>query len=382
MFVRITLSAAVICFLLCFPAFGQKYVKGDLRARDSIEFSVINVSPDSFPVISIVFKAHNAYGDPLWNLKKEDFTVTEDAKESYVKSLVPISRNKPINIGIVIDHSGSMMEDNSLLYSENGEPLFSYDTATFEFLLPENYVSPIDNARASTKEFAGSFNFNKDYISIVGFSSEVAEILPLTNEKEKIDSVINRMEAGGLTALYDAMLAGLNELNADNGVNVLVTLTDGQNNKSKSSWREVVDSAVLLEIPVYIIGLGNVNKDTLQMIADMTHGQFIYTRTSESFQEIYSRISNEIQSFYDLKYESRNLSAIESRRKFTITFSPDGTKSDTFTSSFLLPDEVKDYLRNKARREEYLIGTSIVTAVAVTIGTIVYRRRRRINRGR
>lgn len=143
-----------------------------------------------------------------------------------------------------------------------------------------------------------------------------------------------------------------------------------------------MDSAVLLEIPVYIIGLGNVNKDTLQMIADMTHGQFIYTRTSESFQEIYSRISNEIQSFYDLKYESRNLSAIESRRKFTITFSPDGTKSDTFTSSFLLPDEVKDYLRNKARREEYLIGTSIVTAVAVTIGTIVYRRRRRINRGR
>ncbi|MCZ8216287.1 MAG: VWA domain-containing protein, partial [Cyclobacteriaceae bacterium] len=221
-----------------------------------------------------------------------------------------------------------------------------------------------------------------DFISIVGFSSTVDKILPLTNNKEKIDSIINSMQADSLTALYDAMLAGLNQLNTSYGVNVLVTLTDGQNNKSKSSWKDVTERAAHLEIPIYIIGLGNVNKDTLQMIADMTNGQFIYTQTSESFRQIYSRISKDIQSFYDLKYESHNLSAIESKRNLTITFLPNDIKSDTLNYDFVIPDEVKVYLKNRAKRLDYIIGISIVSAITLTIGTIAYRRKRRKNASR
>jgi Ca-activated chloride channel family protein len=382
MFTRIKLSVLLIYCLTCLTAFGQKQVRGHLKTRDSIEFSIINVLPDSFPTISIILKGHKANGDPLWNLKKEDFMVTEDGEDSNVKSLIPISRNKPINIGIVLDHSQSMLEDYSLLYDKNGYELFSYDTNTFELILPKGYVSPIDNGKATTKEFASSFNFKKDFISIVGFSSTVDKILPLTNNKEKIDSIINSMQADSLTALYDAMLAGLNQLNTSYGVNVLVTLTDGQNNKSKSSWKDVTERAAHLEIPIYIIGLGNVNKDTLQMIADMTNGQFIYTQTSESFRQIYSRISKDIQSFYDLKYESHNLSAIESKRRLTITFLPNDIKSDTLNYDFVLPDEVKAYLKNRVKRLDYIIGISIVSAITLTIGTIVYRRRRRKNASR
>jgi Ca-activated chloride channel family protein len=382
MFIRIKVSILLILCLSSFTVFGQNQVRGHLKARDSIELSIINVLPDSFPTISIIFKGHKANGEPLWNLKKEDFKVTENGEDSNVKSLIPISRNKPINVGVVIDHSFSMTEDYSLLFDKSGKALFSYDTITFELILPKDYVSPIDNAKATTKEFINSFNFKKDFISIVGFSSTVDKILPLTNNKAKIDSIINSMQADSLTALYDAMLTGLNQLNTSNGVNVLVTLTDGQNNKSKSGWKDVTERAAQLEIPIYIIGLGNVNKDTLQMIADITNGRFIYTQTSESFREIYSRISKEIQSFYDLKYESRNLSAMESKRNLTITFRPNDNKSDTLNYDFMLPDEVKVYLKNRAKRLNYIIGTSIVSAVTLAIGTIVYRRRRRKNASR
>jgi len=382
MFIRIKLSILLIYCLTSFTAFGQKQIRGHLKTRDSIEFSIINVLPDSFPTISIIFKGHKVNGDPLWNLKKEDFKVSENGEDSNVKSLSPISRNKPINIGIVIDHSGSMLEDPSLLYDKNGNELFSYDTNTFELVLPNDYVAPIDNGKATTKDFANSFNFKKDFISIIGFSSTVDKILPLTNNKEKIDSVINSMEADSLTALYDAMLTGLNQLNTRNGVNVLVALTDGQNNKSKSTWNDVTKKAIILDIPIYIIGLGNVNKDTLQMIADGTNGQFIYTETSKSFSDIYTRISKEIQSFYDLRYESRNLSAIESKRNLTITFLPNDTKSDTLNYRFELPDEVIAYLKNKSKRTNYIIGTSVVSAVALTTGTILFRRRRRKNASR
>ncbi len=382
MFTRIRLPILLVYCLTSFNTFGQNQIRGHLKTRDSIEFSIINVLPDSFPTVSIIFKGHKANGDPLWNLKKEDFQVTENGKNSNVKSLTPISRNKPINIGIVLDHSQSMLEDYSLLFDKNGKELFSYDTTTFEPILPRGYVSPIENGKATTKEFANSFNFKKDFISVIGFSSTVDKILPLTNDKEKIDSIINSMQADSLTALYDAMLTGLNQLDATNGVNVLVTLTDGQNNKSKSSWTDVIEKATFLDIPIYIIGLGNVNKDTLQMISDRTNGQFIYTETSKSFSEIYTRISKEIQSFYDLRYESRNLSTIASKRNLTITFLPNDNKSDTLKYDFELPDEVVVYLKNRATRINYLIGISVVSAVSLTTRTIVYRRRRRKNASR
>lgn len=366
------------CLVIC-DVFGQNQIRGHLRTKDSIEFSIINVLPDSFPTVSIIFKGHKANGDPMWNLKKEDFSVSENGADSNVKSLTPISRNKPINIGIVIDHSQSMLEDYSLLYDKNGKELFSYDTSTFELILPKGYVAPIDNGKATTKDFANSFNFSKDFISVIGFSSTVDKILPLTNNKEKIDSIINSMQADSLTALYDAMLTGLDQLNTESGVNVLVTLTDGQNNKSKSSWNDVTEKAILLNIPIYIIGLGNVNKDTLQMIADETKGQFIYTETSKSFSEIYSQISKEIQSFYDLKYESINLSAIESKRNLKITFLPADTRSDTLMYDFELPEEVIFYLKSRAKQMDYIIGTSVVSAIALTVGTVFYKRRRRKN---
>jgi len=299
-----------------------------------------------------------------------------------VKSLTPISRDKPINIGIVLDHSQSMLNDYSLLYDKNGRELFSYDTTTFEVILPKDYVSPIDNGKATTKQFVNSFNFKKDFISVVGFSSSVDKILPLTNDKAKINAIIDSMQADSLTALYDALLTGLNQLNTRNGMNVLVTLTDGQNNKSKSSWTDVIDKAIFLDIPIYIIGLGNVNKDTLQIISERTNGQFIYTETSKSFSEIYTRLSKEIQSFYDLKYESKKLSSIARKRNLTITFLPNDDKSDTLNYNFELPKEVVTYLENRATRINYIIGISVVSAVSLTTGTILYRRRRSRNGSR
>ncbi len=47
----------------------------------------------------------------------------------------------------------------------------------------------------------------------------------------------------GSPHFIDAMMAGLNELNEESTVNVLITLTDGQNNSSSITWREVVAEA-------------------------------------------------------------------------------------------------------------------------------------------
>jgi Ca-activated chloride channel family protein len=268
-----------------------------------------------------------------------------------------------------------MENDDSQLYDKWGDPTFSYDPYTLELKLPEDYISPIQNAKVTTKDFVQSFNFKKDFISIIGFSSTVDRVLPLSNNKVKIDSTINLMQADSSTALYDAMLRGLKELNTENGVNVLVTLTDGQNNTSKSDWTDVVNEAISRDIPIFIIGLDNVNKEILRVIADTTNGQFIYTKSSRSFKEIYSKISKQIQAFYDLKYESKNMASINRRRDLIIQFS-DNDK-DSLTYSVELPEEVLKHLKEKESRREYLLQGSIVTALALTtLSILIYKRRR------
>ncbi len=348
--------------------------QGLITTQDSIHFSIIQILPDSFPTVSIILRTQNRMGYPIWELSKKDFRVYEDGQEMPIITLNSISRNKPIHIAIVLDHSGSMLEDPAQLFDAKGNSLFSYDTTTLEIVWPKGYVSPIENSKTTTKEFSGSFNSKKDLISIVGFSSQVDKVLPLTNDRLKIDSVINSMSADSLTALYDGMMTGLKQLVDVNAVNVLVTLTDGQNNKSVAKWYDVTEFAKKSNIPIYIIGLGRVNRDTLQMIADETNGQFIYTETSQTFHDIYSKISKDIQAFYDLKYQSANLKSIVSRRKIIIDFLP--ADKDSIVADFQLPENVKDYLNNRQKRLSYLMGASIITVIAIPMGVLIYRRKR------
>jgi Ca-activated chloride channel family protein len=179
-----------------------------------------------------------------------------------VVSLEQISKNKPVNIGIVFDHSGSMQLDQAQLFDNNGNPLFSFDS-NGQPILPVGYSAPIDNAKSAVKTFAQSFNSRKDFISVIGFSDRVDRVLPLTNDISKVSSIVDSMNADFSTALYDAMIEGIDKIKIANGVKVLVVLTDGQDNSYKFNWSDVIAKANQLEIPIYIIGLGDVNKDTL-----------------------------------------------------------------------------------------------------------------------
>lgn len=109
------------------------------------------------------------------------------------------------------------------------------------------------------------------------------------------------------------------------------------------------------------------------MIADETNGQFIYTETSQTFHDIYAKISKDIQAFYDLKYQSTNLRTIVSRR-LIIDFLPED--KDSIAADFQLPEDVKDYLDNRQKRLNYLIGGSVITVLAIPMGILIYRRKR------
>lgn len=328
---------------------------GEIATVDTGIIKILNIYPDSFPGVSVVFKAETQTGEPFWNLSKSDLLVTENSEKCEVTSLTQISKVKPINIAIVVDHSGSMLYDYSLY-----------------FQAPGSYVPPIHNAKEAVLSFVSSFDFDKDYISIIGFSTRVTERLPLTKDIATINETVGKMIADSSTALYDAIVAGTEELSQAEGVNVVVALTDGHDNSSTVEWSNFIKSVRRSEVPVYVVGLGNANSDSLKIVCSSSNGKYYYTKSSGSLDSIYTQISQEIQAFYDLKYDSPNLSSIDTVREIELAFDIDSLYQIADSRTMSLPEEVIRYLGEKEETERTLFVGGIVLASLLLAGILFY----------
>jgi Ca-activated chloride channel family protein len=318
--------------------------------------------------------------------------VLENEQSCKVVLLEPVTKNKPINLGIVIDHSGSMAFDASL-YSEDGMPLFYVDDDGNP-IYPEGYIPPIEHAKNAVMKFVKSFNIQKDFICVLGFSEKVDIKLKLSQNLKKINSTVNKMQADSSTALYDAMREGLSEIRKEDGLNVLVVLTDGNDNSSRSKWDQVIKDAQKDDTPIYIIGLGDVNKDTLNLIAQETHGHFYYTETSNSLDAIYAKISKQLQAFYNLNYTSTNFSSVDTSREVELSFDIPSIYLNTESSQLELPNEVIERLKKQETitqqqekliedeveaetQQTYLLYGGIVILSLLVTGSIVYKFKRK-----
>ena len=337
----------LVLFLPLIGLSQSKKIQAGISTKDSAKLSILGVYQDDFPNISVVFRAEKKNGNPVFGLSKKELTVLENEEECQVISIRELSKQKPINIGIVLDHSGSMDYDEGQL-QRLGYDMFDlpYDAqGLIEF--PQGYVKPITLAKSALLEFVESFNFKKDNISVVGFSSKVDRTLGPTNNVGKIKRNIRTMKTNGTTAFYDAIIAGLKQLNGAEGMNVIVALTDGNDNASYASLVQTINKAKQMDIPVYVVGLGDVNRATLSQIATETGGQFFYANSAKSLHAIYEKISEKLQSFYDLVYLSPNLSKGSWDRSLEISFVKEGQNVVSEIEHFTIDSTAIAYIKQK-----------------------------------
>lgn len=347
----------------------QQKVKGQVSTVDTADLSILNIYPATFPDVSVVFRAETRKGVPVWNLTKEKMNVTENGKSCEVISLDHLSANRPIVLGVVIDHSGSMAG-----IGDHAVTTISHDGRVDTIQSPVmSTSSPIDNAKRAVKNFVKSFNSQKDLIGIIGFSSYVDTRISPTRDISAINIAIDSMHATASTALYDAMIVGIDEVRSSEGVKVLIALTDGFDNASKAKWNEVVDRANKDNVPVYIIGLGEVNRDTLQLIASKAKGKCYFTDSPSSLDSIYAEISKQIRAFYDLTYRSTNFSSADTSRSVELRFDIDSIYLVTGPSAAVIPGEVLAAVSSKNKSMNYYLWGGIAIVAALVVGVLIYK---------
>lgn len=146
-------------------------------------------------------------------------------------------------------------------------------------------------------------------VGLVSFSGGAAVIVPPTTDRLQLKAGIESLQAGGATAIGEAIVASLQAIEERQGGTVredsarLLLLSDGSNTDG-ISVAEAVDRAQGAGVPVFTVALGTqegtlpdgrpVPPDvaSLELIAEQTGGQAFESRDADSVAEVYEKLGS------------------------------------------------------------------------------------------
>ncbi len=166
------------------------------QEKDKEEILKIDTSLVTIPVI--VSDRNDVY---LPDLKQTDFQIYEDGKLQEISFFAPVK--EPFNVVLMIDTSGSTQE--KIRDIQNAASIFV------------NQLQPADR------------------VKIISFDDEVRDWGNFTNSRTELKKIINDLEPGKGTKLYDAMRLALQNMARVQGRKAIVIFTDGVDYKSYDS---------------------------------------------------------------------------------------------------------------------------------------------------
>jgi Ca-activated chloride channel homolog len=219
----------------------------------------------------------------ITDLKKDDFKVWEDGTPQTVAAFQ--HQDLPVAMGILIDNSGSMRDKREAVNA-----------------------AALDLVKASNPD---------DEAFVVNFSDEAYIDQDFTSSISQLRDGLSHIDSRGGTALYDAVVASADHLakGAKRPKQVLLVITDGEDNASSQTLEETIHRVQDLEGPVvYSIGLmfgadtdpreSHRAKRALQLLSDETGGLAFFPKSLLEVDTIAAEVAHDIRSQYTIAYHS------------------------------------------------------------------------------
>jgi len=181
---------------------------------------------------------------------------------------------KPANVMLVVDVSGSMLEDDKIGQAKQGLQVF-------------------------LRQFSP-----RDRVGLLTFSSDanvLVPIAPVARNRATLRARIGELIADGDTALYDASSAGweaVDKLRDDSRINAVVVLSDGEDTASSSDLSDAVERFEARakgegrQIRVFTIAYGSsASKSVLEDMAKASGGK-AYEGDPDNIEAVYLQISS------------------------------------------------------------------------------------------
>jgi len=208
----------------------------------------------------------------------------------------------PVAMGIVIDNSGSMREKRDKVNK-----------------------AALNLVRASNPE---------DQVFVVNFNDEYFLDQDFTGNIKKLQQALEKVEARGGTALYDAMVASADYMkkNAKLQKKVLFVVTDGEDNASTDTLEQAIRQLQQENGPtVYAIGLlgeerARRARRALETMAERTGGIAFLPKTLDEVDDISRTVAHDIRNQYTIGYKPKTPKSVGGYRTIRVDARAKGYK--------------------------------------------------------
>jgi len=247
---------------------------------------VIRVEARSVEVYATVYDAKGHYID---NLVRDRFELFEDGKPQQITSFE--TNIQALSCAILLDTTGSMTD--ALPHVKN------------------SVTKLIDNLDP------------RDSVAIYTFDERLAVRQEFTTDKDAAKRAMLRTRAQGRTALFDAIAETTLEVAKRPGKKALVVFTDGDDNASILNAQAAITRAKKVGIPLYAIAEGEATnsaklKALLVDLSERTGGATYQANKPGDIEQVFGKISQDLQHLYMISYQPPSGSADGKWRKIDL----------------------------------------------------------------
>jgi Ca-activated chloride channel family protein len=180
----------------------------------------------SIDVVSVTAIARDARGRPVRDLKRDELEIYEQGQLRRVTDF-RVSDQGPVSLAILMDVSGSMRVGGQL-----------------------------DAGRRAVEHILSWVQPEADEISLFSFDRELRQEAPFTKDIAAVRSALYKVDALGLTSLYDAIGRTARTLaDRPSPRRAVIVITDGLDTSSELTASEVSGLASAIDVPVYVIAV-------------------------------------------------------------------------------------------------------------------------------
>ena len=312
--------------------------------RTDINIEVRQVDNSNFPNMVFYTSVTDKQGNTISKMKKSDFKIQEiDAQgkvsDVSIDDVYQVLNEDKINVNLVLDASGSMDSYNKMQQAKNAA------------------ISFLDKVSLETG----------DKVEVISFGSYVYLEQEFSSERSLISDAVQNITTDGMTALYDALYAGLYQTYYENGAKCVIGFTDGMENASSYTFDDVVNMAKNTGIPLFIVGIGEeYDADVLMNLADQCSGKYYSANVNELetiLEDIYLTIYREQQDYYVFEYVSKNLDNPHSFRDIYVQTSEASEFSGNYRKSFVPQADLTGAFSSSYTNMDFMIDDSNVRAI-------------------
>jgi Ca-activated chloride channel family protein len=219
---------------------------------------------------------------PVTGLDRNNFELYEDKKPQEIKNFS--SEDTPVSVGLIVDTSGSMQ-------------------------------NKMDKVREAVRQFCEAANPQDEFFMIT-FSDAPQMATDFTNKIDEVGAGLLTSPARGRTSLLDAIYMGLRKMHdARYPRRALLILSDGGDNHSRYSERDVKNAVKEADVLVYAVGTYDryvntqeemLGPELLQNITDVTGGKAFTLTNMADLPSVTKAISTQLRHQYVLAYSPQS----------------------------------------------------------------------------